>query len=86
LERGWIVLSLDHRLCPGVNLIDGPMSDVRSALSWVQNGGLEKSLRKEGYKHVRPDGERVMAMGASSGGHLALSLVSSLVNRGTDPC
>lgn len=76
LERGWIVLALEHRLCPGVTLLDGPMRDVRDALQWVQNGGLKRALQDAGYKSIKPDAKRVMATGYSSGGQLALSLVS----------
>jgi acetyl esterase/lipase len=73
-ERGWVVLAIEHRLCPGVNLFDGPMTDVRDALSWAQNGGLAKVLEEHGEK-TRVDEDRVMVMGTSSGGHLALSTV-----------
>lgn len=74
LERGWIVLAIEHRLCPGVNVFDGPMTDVRDALSWAQSGGLTEVLKENG-KDVVADTERVMVMGTSSGGHLALSTV-----------
>lgn len=74
LERGWFVLSAEHRLCPGLDLLQGPMTDVRDLLSWSQQGGLANALQTSGCK-LRPDAERVMAMGTSAGGHLALSLV-----------
>jgi len=74
LERGWIVLAIEHRLCPGANVFDGAMTDVRDALSWAQNGGLAKALKENG-KDGAADAERVMVMGTSSGGHLALSTV-----------
>ncbi|KAI8934946.1 hypothetical protein NX059_008613 [Plenodomus lindquistii] len=72
LDRGWIVLALEHRLCPGVNVLEGPMTDVRDALAWVYNGGLSKALESENWKYS-VDQERVVVMGTSSGGHLALS-------------
>ncbi|KAF2829925.1 alpha/beta-hydrolase [Ophiobolus disseminans] len=74
LDRGWIVLAIEHRLCPGVNVLEGPMTDVRDALAWVQNGGLAGALgsRETGWKGG-VDEKRVMIMGTSSGGHLALS-------------
>lgn len=78
-ERGWVVLAIEHRLCPGVNVFDGPMTDVRDALSWAQNGGLAKSLEENGHD-VAVDAERVMVMGTSSGGHLALSTVRTLLS------
>ncbi|PCH06351.1 Alpha/beta hydrolase fold-3 [Penicillium occitanis (nom. inval.)] len=73
LERGWIVLSIEYRLCPGVDLVEGPMTDARDVLRWVQTGGLATALEKASTS-IRPDPERVMAMGASAGGHLALSM------------
>ncbi|CAO2650898.1 Nn.00g091950.m01.CDS01 [Neocucurbitaria sp. VM-36] len=72
LDRGWIVLGIEHRLCPGVNVLEGPMTDTRDSLKWVQDGGLSRALQKEGLDRVQVDGERVMVMGTSSGGHLAL--------------
>lgn len=78
LERGWIVLGIEHRLCPGVNILEGPMTDVRDALKWTQNGGLAKALKDSGSEIV-PDEERVVVMGTSSGGHLALSTVSTVL-------
>ena len=50
LGRGWIVLAIEHRLCPGVNVLEGPMTDVRDALSWVQNGGLNTALKRNGLE------------------------------------
>ncbi|KAH8629576.1 hypothetical protein IG631_16833 [Alternaria alternata] len=74
VERGWIVLSIEHRLCPGVNVLEGPMEDVKDVLGWVQNGGLAGVLKEsENGNKVRVDEGRVMVMGTSSGGHLALS-------------
>lgn len=75
LDRGWIVLSLEYRLCPGVNVLEGPMSDTRDAYEWARTGGLAEALQNASFD-VQPDVERIMAMGASAGGHLALSLVS----------
>jgi len=72
--RGWIVLAIEHRLCPGVNVFEGPMADVRDALSWTQKGGLANALKENG-KDVNVDTERIMVMGTSSGGHLSLSTV-----------
>ncbi|KAJ5109707.1 hypothetical protein N7532_002352 [Penicillium argentinense] len=72
LDRGWIVLVPNHRLCPGVNLLDGPMQDIRDLLSWTHAGHLDEFLRDQGP--YRADLEKVAVFGTSSGGHLALSL------------
>jgi len=76
VERGWIVLAVEHRLCPGLNLLEGPITDVRDALAWAQSGGLATAL-KSVNETIRPDPDRIVAMGTSAGGHLVLSLVSS---------
>lgn len=76
LDRGWIVLVPNHRLCPQVNILDGPMRDCRDLLSWVYNGSLDQVLaRKADTAIFKGDLEKVVAFGTSSGGHLALSLV-----------
>lgn len=74
-DRGWIVLSAEYRLCPGVTALEGPIQDARDLLHWAQDGGLQDALAASGAD-VTPDADRVMAMGTSAGGHLALSLVS----------
>lgn len=74
LERGWIVLVPNHRLCPGVNLLEGPMQDIRDLLTWVHDGHLDAVLKGQGA--YRADLENVAVFGTSSGGTLALGLVS----------
>ena len=76
LDRGWIVLVPNHRLCPGVNLLNGPMQDIRDLLSWIHDGSLDAILKGQGS--YQADLENVAAFGTSSGGHLALSLVCLL--------
>ena len=36
LDKGILPVSFDYRLCPEINLIDGPITDVRDALLWAQ--------------------------------------------------
>lgn len=76
LARGWVVLSPNHRLCPQVNVLEGPMQDCRDLLRWIYDGSLAQTLKGNG-KEVQLDLDRVYAMGTSSGGTLALALVSS---------
>lgn len=82
LARGWIVVSPNHRLCPQVNILEGPMADCRDLLAWIYDGHLDAFLAGESAAHLhgsqyRVDKDRVMAFGTSSGGTLALSLVSA---------
>ncbi|RHZ45151.1 uncharacterized protein CDV56_104287 [Aspergillus thermomutatus] len=44
LDRGWIVLVPNHRLCPQVDILEGPMTDCRDLLRWVYNGHLDSIL------------------------------------------
>ncbi|KAI2620676.1 beta-ketoacyl synthase domain-containing protein [Hypomontagnella submonticulosa] len=73
LEKGLVPVSLDHRLCPEVSLSEGAMVDICDALDWARNTlpHLKRSGLPEG---MEIDGERVVAIGWSSGGQLAMSL------------
>lgn len=75
LSRGWIVLAPNHRLCPQVDLLDGPMRDCRDLLAWVYGGGLHRAVSSETSAPYALDLDHVFAFGTSSGGTLALSLV-----------
>ncbi|OMP88869.1 hypothetical protein BK809_0005590 [Diplodia seriata] len=75
LERGWIVLSLEHRLCPQVDILEGPITDCRDALAWVYNGGLDSELAgNPSTAAFAVDTDRVVAFGTSSGGAIALAM------------
>ncbi|KAH6638672.1 Alpha/Beta hydrolase protein [Truncatella angustata] len=74
LNRGWIVLVPNHRLCPQVNLLEGPMKDIRDLLAWIHDGGLQKELSILERGDYKVDLDYVFAFGTSSGGTLALSL------------
>jgi acetyl esterase/lipase len=82
LNRSWIVLAPNFRLCPQLNLLKGPMQDCRDLLQWVYNGDFQAALRGAGVECL-VDLDHVFAFGTSSGGTLALSLASSLH---TDSC
>jgi acetyl esterase/lipase len=71
LNRSWIVLVPNHRLCPQVDVLEGPMQDCRDLLAWIYDGGLQKAISSE----YPVDLDHVFAFGTSSGGTLALSLV-----------
>lgn len=81
LTRNWIVVVPNHRLCPQVNMLEGPITDIRDLLAWIYDGQLDAFLAGAGADAAlyRIDMDRVMAFGTSSGGTLALSLVSSLL-------
>ncbi|EXJ71805.1 uncharacterized protein A1O5_05615 [Cladophialophora psammophila CBS 110553] len=69
--RGFVVVSVDYRLCPHVSIWEGPMADARDALQWARNA-LPGLLKKDAGVDI--DGEKVMVFGQSSGATLALLL------------
>lgn len=71
LDHGLLPVSIDYRLCPEVSLLQGPMVDVCNALRWARHRLPNLKLACPGLKI---DGERVVVIGWSSGGHLAMTL------------
>ncbi|KAI0862679.1 BcPKS19, polyketide synthase [Xylaria cubensis] len=82
LEKGFLPVSLDHRLCPEVSLSEGPMVDVCDALHWARHTLPHIDSGRPG---LRIDGERVVVVGWSSGGQLAMSLAWTAPQRGLRP-
>ena len=75
-------MSLNHRLCPEVKLAEGPIVDVCDALDWGRNTLSSLTFQCPGL-HI--DGERVVAVGWSSGGQLAMSLAWTAPQKGLRP-
>ncbi|KAI0379432.1 hypothetical protein F5Y04DRAFT_290317 [Hypomontagnella monticulosa] len=71
LEKGFLPISVDYRLCPEATLQDGPMKDVADALIWARTILPNMRLRR---RDIKPDGSKVVSIGWSTGGFLALSL------------
>nr|WBO01276.1 putative type I non-reducing polyketide synthase [Cladonia uncialis] len=71
IERGFLPISTDYRLCPETNLFEGPMTDCCDALKWATE--TLPTLPLSGPT-VRPDPTKVVSLGWSSGGQLAMSL------------
>ncbi|KAI1452413.1 ketoacyl-synt-domain-containing protein [Annulohypoxylon moriforme] len=71
IKSGFLPISIDYRLCPEVTLPEGPMSDAADALLWIRTVLPKLTLSRH---DVRVNAERVVAVGWSSGGHLAMSL------------
>ncbi|KAI0455410.1 BcPKS19, polyketide synthase [Xylaria acuta] len=82
LEKGFLPVSLDHQLCPEVSLSEGPMVDVCDALHWARHTLPHIDSGRPG---LRVDGERVVVVGWSSGGQLAMSLAWTAPQRGLRP-
>lgn len=81
LDNCVVPISIDHRLCPEVNLIDGPMTDVRDALVWAQTKLPEITI---GYG-VKLDPGNVAVIGWSTGGHLAMTTAWTACDAGIKP-
>jgi acetyl esterase/lipase len=81
LAHGFLPVSLDFRLCPEVNLIEGPIADIRDGYKWARET-MPQELSKLG---VSVDVEKIVAIGWSTGGHLALSLAWSTLQAGLPP-
>jgi acetyl esterase/lipase len=60
-SRGYLVLDIQYRLAPHASWRDA-VGDIRSALDWLRAHASELNL----------DGDRVVLLGRSAGGHLAL--------------
>lgn len=78
LANGFLPVSIDYRLCPEVNIVDGAMTDVCDALAWAREE-LPQIVRSMGFQ---VNGEKVAVVGWSTGGTLSLQLGFAARNRG----
>ncbi|KAF5010516.1 hypothetical protein FDECE_3333 [Fusarium decemcellulare] len=72
LELGFVVVSANYRLCPTINVYDGPVKDSLDAYEWVRLT-LPGLLKEEG---VDADSTRIVVLGHSCGATLALLTAS----------
>lgn len=82
LEKGLLPVSIDYRLCPEINIIDGPMTDVCDALKWARD---ELPYLDLGVPGLKADGDKVVVVGWSTGGTLSLTLGFTAAKRGIRP-
>ncbi|KAL7941142.1 putative polyketide synthase [Trichoderma barbatum] len=81
LANGILPISLDYRLCPQVNIIDGSMADVRDAYAWaIKDVPL---LMQE--KDIKVDPSKIVVVGWSTGGHLAMTTAWTAPAAGLPP-
>ena len=69
LDNGYLPVSIDYRLCPEIDMISGPLTDVRDALGWLQ-AELPAIAQARG---VIVDPTTIVVVGWSTGGHLAMT-------------
>ena len=82
LRNGFLPISIDYRLCPETTLLEGPMTDVVDALVWARTVLPNSMLAR---REIAVDTERIVAVGWSSGGHLAMTLAWTSLTRGIEP-
>lgn len=82
LSSGLLPISIDHRLCPELSLRSGPMTDLCYALDWARNILPTLPLQRP---DIAADGTKVVAIGWSTGGTLAMSLGWTAPARGLKP-
>lgn len=82
LKSGFLPISIDYRLCPETTIREGPMVDVVDALAWIRTVLPKLQLKRQ---DVRVDGEKVVSVGWSTGGTLAMSLAWTGISRGVRP-
>ncbi|KAF2004767.1 ketoacyl-synt-domain-containing protein [Amniculicola lignicola CBS 123094] len=84
LENGFLPVSIDYRLSPEINIVDGAMTDVCDALEWCRNG-LPHIISNLASSSFEVDTSRIAAIGWSTGGTLALTLGFTALKRGIAP-
>jgi acetyl esterase/lipase len=82
LNKGFLPISIDYRLCPETTIHEGPMVDVVDALAWIRKVLPKLRLERD---DVRVDGTKVVTVGWSTGGTLAMSLAWTAIARGVQP-
>ncbi|KAL4994636.1 hypothetical protein BDV10DRAFT_188837 [Aspergillus recurvatus] len=79
---GFLPISIDYRLCPETTLAEGPMRDVSDAMAWARSTLTSLKLLCPG---LTVDPSRVVAVGWSTGGHLAMTTAFTSIERGLSP-
>ncbi|KAI1741289.1 hypothetical protein F4680DRAFT_464705 [Xylaria scruposa] len=82
IDYGFLPVSVDYRLCPEVNIRNGPMTDIADALAWVQSDRLLCRIKATG---VIPDIKRLVVIGWSTGATLGLQTGWTAAEHGIRP-
>lgn len=82
LQHGVLPISIDYRLCPETTILEGPLVDVADAYAWARGTLPSLSLK---HTSLAIDSSRVLVIGWSTGGMLAMSLGWTAVSRGLPP-
>lgn len=82
VDAGFLPISIDYRLCPETTLTEGPMTDVVDSLHWIRTTLPHVTLSRP---DISADASKVVAIGWSTGGHLATTLAWTSKARGVQP-
>ncbi|KAG4293556.1 NAD-dependent aldehyde dehydrogenase [Fusarium proliferatum] len=75
LDLGFVVVSANYRLAPTVTVFEGAVKDALDAYEWSRTK-LPGLLLEDA--HIKADGSRIVTLGHSCGGTLALLTASSI--------
>ncbi len=81
IKEGFLPVAIDYRLCPEVNIIDGPITDVCEAYMWSRKT-LPGIASRAG---ICLNPEQIVVIGWSTGGQLAMSLGWTAAAAGIPP-
>ena len=79
LDNGILPVSIDYRLCPETTLLEGPYTDASRAYAWARQVLPYLQLASSS---VQIDASRVVVIGWSTGGTVAMSLGWTSVPQG----
>lgn len=82
-DAGYLPVSVDYRFCPEVNIIEGPMADVSDALQWTRT--QFPLLKFPKWPGLSADGTKVIVVGWSTGGTLAMTTAFTSLPRQIRP-
>ncbi|KAB5575475.1 hypothetical protein GE09DRAFT_1200074 [Coniochaeta sp. 2T2.1] len=82
LDHGVLPVSIDYRLCPEVTILEGPLVDVSDGYDWACNKLPSLHLKRT---NITIEPSKVVVIGWSTGGTLAMSLAWTSVPRGLPP-
>ncbi|KAF3402193.1 hypothetical protein DPV78_004645 [Talaromyces pinophilus] len=76
LENEAIIVSPNYRLLPEATGED-ILEDMNDFWKWLHEGGLTQSISSAGHAFIDPDLDRILMLGESAGGYLAIQLALS---------
>ncbi|CAN8103581.1 unnamed protein product [Discula destructiva] len=82
LSLGILPISIDYRMAPHINVLDGSMTDARDACIWAKRELPEILARKHG---LTVDPTKLVVVGWSTGGTLAMTTSWTLPGLGVEP-